>query len=212
MGACSVLGDGVSGDGVSGDEFGDEFADEGSDDAGVDEAGTEVDEEPAAIRPLSGVDLARAALAKARNEARSRGVATPAKRPRVGRVGGASARRDPGDPELLGETVARLLVERGWDVPAAVAGVTQRWVEIAGAELADHCRPEKFDSGVLSLVSESTAWATQVRLLVPQLHRRIEDVIGRGVVTRIEVRGPTGPDWRRGALRVRGPGPRDTYG
>jgi len=194
MGGFSVSGDGVPGD---------EFTDDG------DEAGIDTSEEPAAMRPLSGVDLARAALAKARSEARARGVATPAKR---SRVGGASARRDPGDPELLGETMARLLVERGWDVPAAVAGVTQRWVEIAGAELADHCRPEKFDSGVLSLVSESTAWATQVRLLVPQLHRRIEDVIGHGVVTRIEVRGPTGPDWRRGALRVRGPGPRDTYG
>jgi predicted nucleic acid-binding Zn ribbon protein len=195
----------VSNDGVSGDEFGDEVED-------ADEAGTEIDEAPVAMRPLSGVDLARAALAKARNEARARGVAKPAKHGRVGGARGTSARRDPGDPELLGETVARLLVERGWDVPAAVAGVTQRWVEIAGAELADHCRPEKFDSGVLSLVSESTAWATQVRLLVPQLHRRIEDVIGHGVVTRIEVRGPTGPDWRRGALRVRGPGPRDTYG
>jgi predicted nucleic acid-binding Zn ribbon protein len=222
MGGCSVSGDGPAGEGVSGDgpagegvsgdqsgEFA-EFA-EFADDAG--ESGTDTPEESAAMRPLSGVDLARAALAKARNEARARGVAAPARHGRVGRAGrGGGARRDPGDPELLGETVARLLVERGWDVPAAVAGVTQRWVEIAGKELADHCRPEKFDSGVLSLVSESTAWATQVRLLVPQLHRRIEDVIGHGVVTRIEVRGPTGPDWRRGALRVRGPGPRDTYG
>jgi predicted nucleic acid-binding Zn ribbon protein len=112
----------------------------------------------------------------------------------------------------LGETLGRLLAERGWDVPAAVAGVVQRWPEIAGEELAAHCRPEKFDDGVLLLVAESTAWATQVRLLVPQLHRRLDDVIGRGVVRRVEVRGPTGPDWRRGPLRVRGPGPRDTYG
>jgi predicted nucleic acid-binding Zn ribbon protein len=206
----------VSGD-VSGHPPGDEF---GPGDPGepfnpgtagaADAYDAEADAQAAtAIRPLSGVDLARAALGKARSEARARGVAAPAKRRRGS---AASARRDPGDPELLGETVARLLVERGWDVPAAVAGVTERWAEIAGAELADHCRPEKFDTGVLQLVSESTAWATQVRLLVPQLHRRIDDVIGRGVVTRIEVRGPTGPDWRRGALRVRGPGPRDTYG
>ncbi len=74
--------------------------------------------------------------------------------------------------------LSRLLVERGWDVPAAVVGVTERWAEIAGADLADHCRPEKFDTGVLHLVAESTAWATQVRLLVPQLHRRIDEVIG----------------------------------
>jgi len=165
------------------------------------------------VRPLSGIDLARAALSRAREEARARGTAAPVRRRKTG-AGASSARRgrEPGDPEPLGETLGRLLAERGWDVPAAVAGVTQRWSEIAGAELADHCRPEKFEAGVLSLVAESTAWATQVRLLVPQLHRRLDTVIGRGIVGRIEVRGPTGPDWRRGPLRVRGAGPRDTYG
>ena len=142
-----------------------------------------------------------------------RGRAAPARRRRAGPgVGSAARGREPGDPEPLGETLGRLLAERGWDVPTAVAGVTQRWAEIAGAELADHCRPEKFEAGALSLVAESTAWATQVRLLVPQLHRRLDAVIGRGIVSRIEVRGPTGPDWRRGPLRVRGVGPRDTYG
>ncbi|HEY5202128.1 MAG TPA: DciA family protein [Acidothermaceae bacterium] len=180
-------------------------------DPAVDLADT-VDDESAVMRPLSGIDLARAALARSRQEARARGSAVPAKRNKGARAAVASARRDAGDPELLGETLSRLLVERGWDVPAAVAGVTERWAEIAGAELADHCRPERFDAGVLNLVAESTAWATQVRMLVPRLHQRIDDVIGGGVVTRIEVRGPSGPDWRRGALRVRGPGPRDTYG
>lgn len=170
------------------------------------------DADAAVVRPLSGIDLARAALARSRQEARARGSAVPARRNKGGRAAVGSARRDAGDPELLGETLSRLLVERGWDVPAAVAGVTERWAEIAGGDLADHCRPEKFDDGVLNLVAESTAWATQVRLLVPRLHQRIDDVIGGGVVTRIEVRGPSGPDWRRGALRVRGPGPRDTYG
>jgi len=186
-------------------------ASDGSDGAEADAAHT-ADDGPAVIRPLSGIDLARAALARSRQEARARGSAVPAKRPKGGRAAVGSARRDAGDPELLGETLSRLLVERGWDVPAAVAGVTERWVEIAGADLADHCQPDRFDAGVLHLIAESTAWATQVRLLVPRLHQRIDDVIGVGVVTRIEVRGPSGPDWRRGALRVRGPGPRDTYG
>ncbi len=154
-------------------------------------------------RPLSGVDLARAALARAREEARARGAA-PNRRGRAdGARSGSKARssgrrRDPGDPEPLGETLGRLLAERGWDVPAAVAGVTQRWPEIAGAELSAHCRPDKFDDGVLTLVAESTAWATQIRLLLPQLHRRLDEVVGQGIVRRVEVRGPAGPDWRRG--------------
>jgi len=198
---------------VSDDEFGDEPADQfdATDDGADGGVNGDINGQP--VRPLSGVDLARAALARARDEARARGTAAPRGARRAGRAGGsASTRREAGDPELLGETLSKLLVDRGWDVPAAIAGVTQRWPEIVGAELAEHCRPDKFDDGVLHLVAESTAWATQVRLLIAQVHNRIDDVVGRGVVTRIEVRGPTGPDWRRGALRVRGPGPRDTYG
>ena len=180
------------------------------DDPALDQPVDDSEGEPA--RPLSGIDLARAALARAREEARARGTASSGRRRRPSPRPGSRAARDPGDPELLGETLSRLLTERGWDVPAAAAGVTERWAEIAGADLAAHCRPDKFENGVLSLVAESTAWATQVRLLVPQLHRRLDEVVGRGVVTRVEVRGPSGPDWRRGPLRVRGPGPRDTYG
>ncbi len=186
-----------------------------SDDDEFDSADISIDASPedeAPVRPLSGIDLARSALTRAREEARARGSVA-----RLGptrRRGGASAakRRAPGDPEPLGETLARLLVERGWDAPTAAVGVIERWDEIAGDDLAGHCKPDKFDDGVLSLVAESTAWATQIRLLLPSIHRRMEAVIGKGVVTRIEVRGPTRPDWRRGPLRVRGQGPRDTYG
>jgi predicted nucleic acid-binding Zn ribbon protein len=171
--------------------------------------------EPDAVRPLSGVDLARAALAQARAQAKERGTARR-------RAGGASGSRgaasrggrgrEPGDPEPVGRAVERLLAERGWHETTAVAGVTERWPEIAGEDLASHCRPERFADGVLTLVAESTAWATQVRLLRPALHRRIADVVGEGVVTSIEVHGPTRPDWRKGPLRVPGRGPGDTYG
>ena len=114
--------------------------------------------------------------------------------------------------ELLGDTLGRLLAERGWDVPTAVAGVTQRWPEIVGDGPAAHCRPEKFDDGVLTLFADSTAWATQLVCWCRRCHQRLDEEVGRGIVHRVEVRGPAGPDWRRGPLRVRGPGPRDTYG
>ena len=66
--------------------------------------------------------------------------------------------------------------------------------------------------GELVLVAESSAWATQLRLLTRTLQSRLAAQVGEGVVTSVVVRGPAQPDWRKGPRRVRGRGPRDTYG
>lgn len=87
-----------------------------------------------------------------------------------------------------------------------------RWDSLVGAELAAHCRPESLEDGVLTLVAESTAWATQVRLLGRQVVERVNHELGAGVVRSVRVHGPTAPNWRKGPRRVLGRGPRDTYG
>jgi len=79
-------------------------------------------------------------------------------------------------------------------------------------DLAEHVTPVGFAEGELTLEAESTTWATQVRLLLPQLHRTIDARVGVGVVKRIQIRGPQAPSWVAGPRRVKGRGPRDTYG
>jgi predicted nucleic acid-binding Zn ribbon protein len=129
----------------------------------------------------------------------------------------AAARRsgprpDDRDPQLLGRSIRRLLAERGWETDVAIGGVVGRWPEIVGADVAAHCRPEGVEDGVLTVVTDSTAWATQVRLLAPALVRRLNEELGDGTVGRVVVRGPSAPSWRKGLRSVRGRGPRDTYG
>ena len=62
------------------------------------------------------------------------------------------------------------------------------------------------------LRAESTAWATQVRLLLPNLRTAIDTALGTGVISDISVIGPQAPTWVAGPRRVKGRGPRDTYG
>jgi predicted nucleic acid-binding Zn ribbon protein len=128
----------------------------------------------------------------------------PARRPR----------RD--DPEPLNAAIGDLLDARGWREPAAVGSVFGRWAEIVGPELAGHTRPESLTDGELIVTADSTAWATQVRLLAAHLVRRLNDELTAGSVQRVRVRGPAGaagPARRPGEWRVRGGrGPRDTYG
>jgi predicted nucleic acid-binding Zn ribbon protein len=124
----------------------------------------------------------------------------------------SGARSDGRDPQLLAEAVDALVTGQGWATANAVAQLTTRWHEVVGADLAAHVVPESFTEGRLVLRAESTAWATQVRLLLPQLRIVIDREVGRGVVADISVVGPQAPSWVAGPRRVAGRGPRDTYG
>lgn len=120
---------------------------------------------------------------------------------------------DDRDPQTLDATIGRLVVEQGWSTDVAVHGVFARWDRIVGREVARHCRPERYAEGRLSVRADSTAWATQVRLLAPTVVRRINEELGDETVLRIDVAGPPAPSWRKGLRAVRdGRGPRDTYG
>ncbi|MXM65619.1 DUF721 domain-containing protein [Streptomyces sp. HUCO-GS316] len=163
----------------------------------------------------SGVDLARVALRAAREQARARGDAAQQKK--QARRGGlrSGARADGRDPMALGAAINRLITERGWEAPAAVGGVMGRWPQIVGEDLAKHCVPERYDEDELVLVvrCDSTAWATNLRLLAPQLVARLNEDLGQGTVKLIKVNGPGGPTRRYGPLRAPGStGPGDTYG
>jgi predicted nucleic acid-binding Zn ribbon protein len=134
----------------------------------------------------------------------------PAAPPR-GRVSGSHP--DDRDPQLLDATLGRLVADHGWELDLRVHGVFGRWGELVGPEIADHATPESFAEGRLVVRTDSTAWATQLRLLAPTVVRRLNEELGHGTVTVIEVLGPHGPSWKKGRLSTRdGRGPRDTYG
>jgi predicted nucleic acid-binding Zn ribbon protein len=135
--------------------------------------------------------------------------------PPAGRTGGSgSARSRPrrDDPQRLGQAIGGLLDQHGWQQRAAIGSVFGRWAEIVGPDLAAHTRPDSFADGELTVTADSTAWATQVRLLAPQLVRRLAAELGDGTIRRVKVRGPQAPRQRGGWRVPGGRGPRDTYG
>lgn len=122
-----------------------------------------------------------------------------------------AARRD--DPRPLSAAISGLLDEEGWGLAAATGSVFGRWAEIVGPELAAHTAPETLRDRELTVSADSTAWATQLRLLAAQLVRRLNSELGDGTVVRVRVAGPVTTGRRPGEWRVRGSrGPRDTYG
>ena len=180
-------------------------------------------------RPVSGSSgpeppdrarLAREALAAAQADALARGN-RPARGtnmtkrdPAAGPGSGRRPRRERrDDPQPLAAAVEGLLSDQGWGLAAKTGSVFGRWPDIVGPDLAAHTRPETLADGELIVTADSTAWATQLRLLASQLIRRLNAELGAGTVRRVKVRGPATAPRRPGEWRVRGSrGPRDTYG
>jgi predicted nucleic acid-binding Zn ribbon protein len=155
-------------------------------------------------------DLAQSALSGAQR------ISHPVRhRPSGGRSRGgySGAGPDERDPQPVGQVAAGLFAERGWERPVAEARVFADWPSLVGAEIAARCQPMTLRDGELRLTAESTAWATQLRLLAGALLSRLVAELGPHVVTRLSISGPIGPSWRHGAWSVSGGrGPRDTYG
>lgn len=164
---------------------------------------------------LSGVDLARVALRAAKEQARQRGEQVREKREAKRHGLRSGARADGRDPVPLGAALNRLITERGWEAPAAVGGVMGRWSQIVGPDIAAHCEPKHYAEAeaVLTVQCDSTAWATQLRLLARQLVARLNHELGHGTVRVIKVQGPDAPVRAYGRLRAPGSkGPGDTWG
>ena len=168
--------------------------------------------------PSNTSDLASEALQAARAIAAGRPAQPPRsrrrRRSRSDPAGGyTGAGPDSRDPAPIGAILDRSIDELGWTGPLSEARLFGQWAGVVGPEIAARCQPVSLRDGELRIAAESTAWATQLRLLAPQLLKRICAELPPGTVTRLHIAGPSGPSWKRGPWSMRGGrGVRDTYG
>lgn len=183
----------------------------------------------------TGLELARATARSLAGAARAvqtgigRTRAKARRRARAVDPQASGAHADDRDPQTLDVTLGRLVAEQGWAEDIRMHGVFGRWATIVGPTVAQHTTPVSFHpaeedatppgrgdrpvGGRLVVRTDSTAWATQMRLLAPTVVRRLNEELGDGTVAVIDVQGPSVPSWKRGRRSIRGArGPRDTYG
>ena len=93
------------------------------------------------------------------------------------------------------------------------ADLRRRWEALVGPSNAEHSKPESFRAGTVTIRADSSAWASQLRLMTPQLLAKLNAALGDGTIRKITVLGPDAPSWKHGLRSVSdGRGPRDTYG
>lgn len=116
------------------------------------------------------------------------------------------------DPSGLGDVLDGMTQALGWTSPLARGELLTSWPELVGADVAAHCEPAGIDEGVLTVQCDSTAWATQLRIMRAEILTTILRRYPDAQVSSIRFMGPGAPSWKRGPKSVPGRGPRDTYG
>ncbi|MBI8989739.1 DciA family protein [Corynebacterium meridianum] len=139
--------------------------------------------------------------------------ATPTNR-RVGRPTGPDGRAlgRPDRTESVGSVLGDEIRRRGWDRPMAGGWVKANWELLVGERIARHSQVQMLKDKQLFITCDSTAWATNLRLMQRNILQVISQKVGPDVVAELKIFGPSQPSWRKGPLHVKGRGPRDTYG
>lgn len=116
------------------------------------------------------------------------------------------------DPFGIGEAIDTLTVRLGWTSSLAKSELLLSWPAIVGAETAGHTQPISIEEGVLAVRCDSTAWATQLRLMRTRITTEIANRFPDAGIQSVRFDGPNAPTWKRGPRSIPGRGPRDTYG
>lgn len=116
------------------------------------------------------------------------------------------------DPTALADALGALGARLGWTDRLREYAVLTEWHDVVGAEVAAHAVPLGMRETVLEVQCDSTAWATQLRFLRPQLLGRLAERFPDTAITDLHFRGPAAPSWKKGPRSVPGRGQRDTYG
>jgi hypothetical protein len=109
-------------------------------------------------------------------------------------MGDMAARPLPGDgpgPQPIGTALDAVMRGLGAPEASGVHLVFDRWPDVVGEALAARTRPLRMDGKRLVLAVDEPAIATHVRFLQAELLARLEELLGPGRVTALDLRvGP----------------------
>jgi predicted nucleic acid-binding Zn ribbon protein len=116
------------------------------------------------------------------------------------------------DPGSMAVAFSELTDVMGWGPSLARADLIEQWADIVGDDVAAHAEPTGFQDGVVEVRCDSSAWATQLRLMKKKLLSAVQEMFPDAGVSDIQVKAPGAPSWKHGSRSVPGRGARDTYG
>lgn len=92
------------------------------------------------------------------------------------------------DPKRVKDPLERLMKSMGAPRADVVSSVFDRWSELVGESVAQHSKPVSLRSGTLIIAVDDPAWASQLGWLESKLLDQLNETVGAGQVSHIEVR------------------------
>ena len=91
------------------------------------------------------------------------------------------------EPVSIGDAAALVGDELGLAEPQLFTRLIDAWNDIVGDAIAHHSRPRNVRNGVLDIVVDAPAWATELRYLEADLVARASRLVGPGVVSAVRI-------------------------
>jgi predicted nucleic acid-binding Zn ribbon protein len=95
---------------------------------------------------------------------------------------------DARDPIPLADALAAVRAELGLPDGDAFQVLVDGWSDVVGPDVAAHAHLDSLHDGTVSVVVDSTLWASQLRYLETMIRDRANDLVGRVVVHAVRVR------------------------
>jgi predicted nucleic acid-binding Zn ribbon protein len=92
------------------------------------------------------------------------------------------------DPLHVSESLGQVTRRLGGANPEVLATLFSRWEVLVGPEIAAHCQPVSVRRGVLDLLVDQPAWASQIRFMAGEILAALADSARNSEVTDIRVR------------------------
>jgi predicted nucleic acid-binding Zn ribbon protein len=92
------------------------------------------------------------------------------------------------EPRHVSEGLGKVTRRIGAPEPDVVSALFGRWEQLVGADIAAHCRPVSVRDGVLHLVADQPAWASQIRFMAGDILSVVATATASGEVREIRVR------------------------
>lgn len=91
------------------------------------------------------------------------------------------------DPRPLGRLLDMLVANRGWGERMALGRLRASWASVVGEQVAARSEPFRFERGVLTVLAEGGAWATELTLLAAGLAASVNASLGEQLVREVRV-------------------------